>query len=59
MEQEGGLIAQIHAALEAELAKDPNPRASSSAAARIALLRSLLAKAERRAVALSVPVIHC
>ena len=45
MEQEGGLIEQIRTSLEAELSKNPNPRAGSSAAASIALLRSLLAKA--------------
>ena len=51
MEQEDGLVASVRALLEAELGKEPNPRAGSGAARRIDELRAMLATAEQRASA--------
>ena len=40
MEQEDGLVASVRAMLEAELGKEPSPRAGSGAARRIDELRA-------------------
>ena len=41
MEQEDGLVASVRAMLEAELGKEPSPRAGSGAARRIDELRAM------------------